>query len=84
VNPLFNAFHLLQSPTIFNEIAWENIMNPFSAFLLSITFGVLFLLVSMLVCRESDRSFTSAFTEWLAWGTGIFIVLSLRVLGVSR
>ena len=59
-------------------------MSPISAFFLSITLGALFLLVGIVVCRESERSFASAFTECLAWGTGIFIVLSLQVLGISK
>ena len=59
-------------------------MSPISAFFLSMTFGAAFLAVGAIVCRESERSFTDAFTECLAWGTGIFIVLSLQVLGISR
>ena len=70
--------------SILDGLGQENMMSPFSALFLSMTFGALFLLVGMLIYRESDRSFTSAFTECLAWGTGIFIVLSLQVLGFSK
>jgi hypothetical protein len=61
----------------------EIMIHPVIPLLGTIFVGAVVLMLGILLCRESEKSFSEAFRECLYWGTGFFVAMSVQVIAIS-